>query len=92
MAKTKSGTLTPNTAVAVPITNHGGSLEIVNRSSSGEIWIRVDGTPAVVEADDNYVVLGYGARRLPVTALATQTATASLISTEALEYTVEAGE
>lgn len=90
MAKSKHGTLVANTVASVAITDHGGHLEIVNRSGTGEIWARFDGTNPVAEADDTFVIVG--ARRFPIVNLAitdVTTVTVKLISTAALKYSVE---
>ncbi len=93
MAKSKHGTLTANQVTAVTISDHGGYLEIVNRSGTGEIYVRFDGTDPVVLADDTFVVLG--ARRFDIVNLgliASSPVTARLISTAATKYSVEGGD
>lgn len=91
MALTHPGTLTADTAVSVEIDNHGGWIEIVNRSQTGEIWARVDGQDATVAGEDCYLVLGSRRLQVPVSVTLYQPASVSLISTDPLDYTVEAG-
>jgi hypothetical protein len=88
MARVISGTLTANTVAPLTITDHNNWVEVVNRSQTGEIWVRTDGTDPTVAGNDCYVVLG--ARRLHITKADTQSADVRLISNAALAYTVEA--
>ncbi len=90
MARSKHGTLVANTVTSLDITQHGGHLEIVNRSGTGEIFVRFDGVDPVVLADDTFVVVG--ARRFPIENLGISdvtTVNVRLISTAALKYSVE---
>lgn len=90
MANAKSGTLTPNVVTAVAITNGWpDGVEVINRTGTGQIWVRLDGVNPTVAGDDCYVVLG--ARRFdpPDGANRPWPLSVRLISTEALDYTVE---
>lgn len=101
MARSHSGTLTPSTVAPVTVgpvssssTGFGadvetvtGGIEVVNRSLTGEIWVRLDGVDPVVGADDCFVVLG--ARRFDNPTVG-GSVTVKLISTAALTYSVEA--
>lgn len=91
MALTHPGTLTADQAVTVEIDNHGGWVEVVNRSQTGEIWVRVDGEDATVAGEDCYLVLGSRRLAVPVAVTLYQAAAVSLIASDALDYTVEAG-
>lgn len=84
----RSGTLTPNTVASVPITDaYPDGLWVINRSQTGEIWVRLDGQNPTVAGDDCFVVLG--ARYFPATTIGREAVTVRLISTLALTYTVE---
>lgn len=85
----KSGTLVTNTPVSVPITNaYPDGIYVVNRSQTGQIWVRLDGTDPTVAGDDCFVVLG--ARYFPNPwSAAAENVTVKLISNAALDYTVE---
>lgn len=88
MPRIKSGTLTGGAVTTVSITHHNNAVEVVNRTQTGAIWVRVDGTNPTVAGDDCYVVLG--ARRIPVPGPDITAADVRLISADALDYTVEA--
>lgn len=84
----RSGTLTPSTVATVAITDAWpDGIWVTNRTQSGQIWVRFDGVNPVVGADDCYVVLG--ARLFPVTTSGRDAISVKLISTQALDYTVE---
>jgi hypothetical protein len=84
----RSGTLTPSTATPIAITDaFPGGIWVHNRTQTGEIWVRLDGTPAAVAADDNFLVSG--SRHFPPYRIGTEAVTVSLISNQALDYTVE---
>jgi hypothetical protein len=87
-AATKHGTLTPDEVETVVIDNHDGAVEIVNRSGTGTIWARFDGVDPVAAAAGTYVVLG-GRRFENLSALDTGALTVKLLSTAALDYSVE---
>jgi hypothetical protein len=84
----KSGTLTANTAAPITITDaYPDGVWVHNRSQTGEIWVRFDGTNPTVAGDDCFLVLG--SRLFPVTTVGRESVTAKLISSQALAYTVE---
>jgi hypothetical protein len=84
MANAKSGTLTANVVTTLTVNADGLGLQIVNRTQTGVIWVRLDGTDPVAAADDNFSVLG-------VRHFVTRTGAVQvrLISTGALDYSVE---
>lgn len=84
MANAKSGTLTPSTVATVTVSADGLGIQVVNRTGTGTMWVRLDGTDPVAAADDCYVVLGV--RHFPTRTGAVQV---RLLSTDALDYTVE---
>lgn len=89
MARSVSGTLTPDTVATVTITPVDSTgIEIINRSASGTIWYRADGTAPTVAGDDCHPVLGARQVDNPFTVDA-RTVVIKLISTSALDYTVE---
>jgi hypothetical protein len=84
MANAKSGTLVANTVATVTVDADGRGIQVVNRTQTGVIWVRLDGVTPVAAADDNFVVLGV--RHFPTR---TGSITVKLISADALAYTVE---
>lgn len=98
----KSGTLTASAVASVDITTLtryvgidwdgiSDGIWVINRSQSGQIWVRLDGEDPTVAGDDCYVVLG--ARFFPNPKArggdAGEAVTVKLISSAALDYTVE---
>lgn len=86
----KSGTLTANTVATVTVSvdssGSGNTFTVTNRSLTGTIWVRVDGTNPTVAGDNCFPVLGSrtfkaksGLREVAV----------KLISDAALAYSVE---
>lgn len=84
MSYAKSGTLTISTVASVTVTADGGGVQVVNRSQTGVIWVRLDGTDPVAAADDCFSVLGV--RHFPTH---TGAVTVKMISANALDYSVE---
>lgn len=84
MANAKSGTLTPSTVATVTVSADGRGIQVVNRTQTGTMWVRLDGVDPVAAADDVFVVLGI--RHFPTRTGAIQV---RLFSTDALDYTVE---
>ena len=86
----KSGTLTISTvasvAVSVDAFGPGNQVGVLNRSSTGVIWVRTDGVDPTVAGDNCFPVLSYRAFNVP--AGGTEV-TIKLISDAALAYTVE---
>lgn len=87
MASTAHGTLTANTVKTVTVDPGWAGIVVVNRSMTGVIWVRLDGTNPAIEAADSYAVFGarsfrLGKRNAPVTV--------KMLSADALKYTVEA--
>lgn len=95
--KVKHGTLVANVVTTVDIDNAGGEIEIVNRTLTGAIYVRFGPSAATVAAptvagDDCYVVVG--ARRFDLrhaAILETDTLRVKLISSAALDYSIEGG-
>lgn len=84
----KSGTLTPATVATVTITDgYPDGVWVANRSQSGQIWVRFDGVNPTVAGDDCCLVMGF--RLFPVTTVGKETIVVKLISSAALDYTVE---
>lgn len=84
MANSKSGTLTGSVVTTVTVIADGLGIQVVNRSQTGTIWVRLDGVDPVAAADDTYAVLG--ARHFVTHTGAVQV---RLLSTAALDYSVE---
>lgn len=84
MAYARSGTLAPGVVTAVDVVADGNGLQIVNRSGSGAIWVRLDGVDPVAAANDTFVVLGV--RHFPTR---TGPVNVRMISAAALDWTVE---
>ena len=83
----KSGTLAPNVVTSVVVGSGYPGVTVLNRSQTGEIWVRLDGTDPVVAADDTFVVLG--ARYFDTSLPHVSPVTVKLISIAALNYSVE---
>lgn len=89
MPRAKSGTLVANTVTSVTVTDvNPGGVEIVNRSQTGQIWVTLDGTEPTVAGDDCFIVLGARYFENP-TVPAREQVVVKLISSAALDYTVE---
>lgn len=86
MAATAHGTLTANAVTSVTLDADTDGIQVVNRSQTGAIWVRVDGSAPTVGGANSYVVLG--ARSFTIRRRGSLTI--KLISDEALDYTVEA--
>jgi hypothetical protein len=84
MANAKSGTLTANVVSTVTVSADGRGIQVVNRTQTGVIWVRLDGVDPVAAADENFTVLGV--RHFPTRTGSIQV---RLLSTDALAYTVE---
>lgn len=84
MATAKSGTLTPSAVATVTVSADGRGIQIINRTQTGTIWVRLDGTDPAAAADDSFAVLGV--RHFPTR---TGAITVKLFSTAALDYSVE---
>lgn len=63
--RSTSLTLTPNTPVFVTFPQYFATVTVVNRNSTGTLWIRTDGVFPVVAGDDNYPVLPMQAQSFP---------------------------
>ncbi len=85
-ATCKHATLTANTVYTVTLTR-GDSywVSVTDRSRLGEIYFTIDGSTPTVLGDNSYLVIGYRAFRTPATA----EVTVKLISTAALDFSVE---
>jgi hypothetical protein len=83
----KSGTLTaggPATTVVVGMIRDG--VTVINRSQTGELWVRLDGQDPTVAGDDCFVVLGARTFTPPDIDWAMEI---RMISSQALNYSVE---
>jgi hypothetical protein len=79
-------TLTPATADTVSLRLRHQAIEVLNRDATGVIYVREDGTTAVVGADDNFIVTAGQSLVIPTDP--TTTATLTLISSTACAYSV----
>lgn len=84
MANAKSGTLVASTVSTLTVSADGRGIQVINRTQTGVIWVRLDGTDPVAAADDCFAVLGV--RHFPTR---TGVITVKMISAGALDYTVE---
>lgn len=84
MAYAKSGQLAAGVVTTVTVKADGSGIQLVNRSQSGEIWVRMDGTDPVVKGDDSFAVLGV--RHFPTR---TGEVEVRMISSGTPEYSVE---
>jgi hypothetical protein len=85
MAATAHGTLTADAVSTVTIRPGRNGIEVINRSLTGTLWVRVDGGTPTVAGADTYAVLGarsFSPKR--------PTMTVKLISADALDFSVEA--
>lgn len=83
----KHATLTISTVDTVTLTGANAMLEIINRSTSDVIYVRLDGTAPTVAGNETIAIMpGYPLRRhLPVHA----PRTVKLISAGAAAYSVQ---
>lgn len=90
MATSKSGTLTANTVksetVEVVAFGTEKGLSVTNRSTTGEIWVRLDGVDPTVAGDNCKLVIGTRSFALSD---GISSVTVKMISTDALSYCVE---
>lgn len=84
----QSGTLTINTVTPITITDAYPAVLITNRTGSGTIWVRLDGTNPTVAGTDCLPV--QGSRSFAIDGNSRPT-TIKLIANAALDYTVEGG-
>ncbi len=90
MASTTHGILSANQVASVSITPGEEGIVVVNRTLSGEIWVRIDGTDPQIGADGSYVVIG--AREFPLGRAAVRKGTVNvrLLSDAVRQFSVEA--
>ncbi len=90
MAVAKSGSVGTSAAtVTVDVEAYGGGagFSVTNRHDTAVLWVRLDGSAAAAEADNNFPVIGTRSFR---TAPGATTVTISIISdTASTKYTVE---
>lgn len=79
-----SGTLAANVVTSVIVAGWPYGINVVNRSGTGTIWVRMDGVDPTVAGQDCFPVLG--ARNFPSPGA---NVNVRLISSGALDYTVE---
>lgn len=60
------GTLVIDTADTITMTRPYRTVRVVNRGTSGDLFVRTDGTAAVESADDNWVVPAATYQDIPV--------------------------
>ena len=60
MPRSKHGTLVAATVTTVTLDRDYDSVEILNRGTTSDLWVRVDKTDPVVAADDTYVCVPGG--------------------------------
>lgn len=84
----QSGTLTAGQAATVTITDAYPSVLVINRSGTGAIWVTLDGSTPTVAGANCYPVLG--SRSFGIDPGSRPTVV-KLISSAALDYTVEGG-
>jgi hypothetical protein len=60
-----SPTLIVNTITTVIFPQYFATITVINRASSGTLWLRTDGQAPVIGADDNYPVLPLQAQSFP---------------------------
>lgn len=63
--RSTSPTLVPNTVQHVTFPQYFANITVVNRNSTGTLWLRTDGVDPVIGADDNYPVLPMQAQTFP---------------------------
>lgn len=90
MASTAHGTLTPDVVSYVTVNTGRHGVVVLNRSMVGAIWVRLDGQDPTPAQPGTYVVLG--ARDFPIRSrgIHDATTTVAMLSSDALDYTVEA--
>lgn len=82
------GTLTANQVSTVVIRPGPDGLDVVNRSQTGTIWVRIDGTDPVIEAAGSFACLGV--RTFAMRVRHQDDVTVTMISDAALKFSVEA--
>ncbi len=83
-AYARAGTLVANVVTSVTLRGSTDGVWVVNRSQSGQIWVRLDGVAPTVAGADCFVVLG--ARNFPV---ANVNVIVQMISSSTPDYSVE---
>ena len=83
----QNGTLTASTVATVTVSDAFPGINIVNRSQTGTIWVTLDGSTPTVAGANCYPVLGV--RYFNVAGPHATAVTVKLISSSALDYTVE---
>lgn len=63
--RSTSITLTPNVVQHFSFPQYFATITVVNRNSTGTLWVRTDGTDPTVAGDDNYPVLPMQAQSFP---------------------------
>lgn len=81
------GTLVASTVAPVTVTDGYPGVVVLNRSATGTIWVRLDGTDPTVAGANCYPVMGVRYFRVPGPHAVT--VTVKLIASAALDYTVE---
>lgn len=85
MARIVHGTLTPGVVTTHTLDPATAQVTILNRSQTGEIYFRVDGTDPTVAGTDSFVCLG---SRAVNTISVVAAPVVKLISSTAANYTV----
>jgi hypothetical protein len=90
MAKSTHGTLSANTVASVSITPGSEGIVVVNRTLSGEIWVRIDGVDPQIAGDGSYVVIGAREFPMSLTDVRKGTVNVRLISDAVRQFSAEA--
>lgn len=64
-SRASSLTLTVNTPVTVKFPQYFATITVINRNSTGVVWIRTDGNNPTVAGDDCYPVLPMQSQSFP---------------------------
>jgi hypothetical protein len=83
-AYARSGTLVGGAVTAVTVRGWFLGVWVINRTGTGEIWVRLDGTDPTIAGNDCFLVLG--ARNFPTKE---RDIVVKLISSGTPDYTVE---
>jgi hypothetical protein len=63
--RASSTTLVINTPATIIFPQYFATITVINRSSTGTLWVRTDGQTPAVAGDDNYPVLPLQAQSFP---------------------------
>jgi hypothetical protein len=87
---TRHGTLTANTAASVSVTGDRNEVGVTHKNNvTNPLYVRADGTTAVINANDTFVVQPGQTRWVPRARELGSPTAVSLISAGAVQYEVE---